>query len=263
MVTYTKQEHICIIIEKHLCNMYILYIIGEGSKNDNIELRYSLRSISYCRGVDKVGIVGFKPDFVSDEVEFYPCDDPYNRKHKNMMRKVLGFAESEFAPDHFLMSSDDHIYIRPCDFDNYPVYYQREELYKEVPLGKGKNGYYKSLVETRGLLEKYNLPIYMCNIHANTHFDTELYKHNRLIFAEAMELEHGGEVSAIMGNLMIANGATQTFFPDKKIKEFANSKELSEQIYEAECISLSDKSIECGILPYIDKLFPNKCRYEK
>ena len=57
--------------------MDILYVIGKGSEWNNNELRFSLRSIAkYGKNIDRVFIVGYKPDFVSDEVTFIPCDDP-------------------------------------------------------------------------------------------------------------------------------------------------------------------------------------------
>ena len=44
--------------------MDILYVVGTGSKWDNNELRYSLRSIDkYGINIDRVFIVGTKPDF--------------------------------------------------------------------------------------------------------------------------------------------------------------------------------------------------------
>ena len=69
--------------------MDLLYVVGGGSKHNNAELRYSLRSIEKnCTGYDRVFIVGQKPEWVTN-VEFYPCDDPYDCTHKNMMHKIL------------------------------------------------------------------------------------------------------------------------------------------------------------------------------
>jgi hypothetical protein len=45
--------------------MDILYYIGSGSRHNNDELRYSLRSLdAHCKDVDKVWIVGNKPRFL-------------------------------------------------------------------------------------------------------------------------------------------------------------------------------------------------------
>ena len=61
--------------------MDIVYIIGKGSKWNNQELKYSLRSIAkYGINIGKVFIVGYKPNFVSDEVIYIPCDDIGEKK---------------------------------------------------------------------------------------------------------------------------------------------------------------------------------------
>ncbi len=244
--------------------MDILYVVGTGSHWENNELRYSLRSIAKnARNVGRVFIVGHKPDFVSDIVTHIPYEDTKNRKHKNIMLKVAYAAEhSDIAP-HFLISSDDHFYVREVDFDNYPVYYQDKVIAPHPTAEQLKNNYYKSLVQTRELLTKWGLPHFQTNPHCNTHFDTELYRRFYPLFTEAVNLEYGGEVNCIMGNLLAEQGIQPKQFIDKKISEFDTIADLEQQIGQTECFSIGDNAIKCGVDAYLQQLFPYKCIYEK
>lgn len=203
------------------------------------------------------------PEFVSDIVTHIPCDDFCNRKHKNILHKVLtAIATSTISP-HFLVSSDDHFYLKETDFDSYPVYYQRREMLQELTQEKALNNYYKSIVDTSRLLKNHGLPIFMTNPHCNTHFDTAIYEKNMYIFEEAMSLMYGGEMNCIMGNLLVANGATPEYIHDIKLMEFESFDELDKRLANAHCFSISDTTIAKGIEKYLARLYPEKCKYER
>ena len=245
--------------------MDILYIVGTGSNWDNNELRYSLRSIEkFGRNVGRVYIAGNKPDFVSDLVTHIPCKDETNRKHKNILKKVLAAMQSSDIGKHFLISSDDHFYMREVDFDNYPVYYQASVI-QTTPADKSKkpNHYHLSLADTKSMLERWGLPTFQTNPHCNTHFDADLYKLYFPLFAEALNKEYGGELNCLMGNMLIADGYQPKRFVDKKIGDFADTKDLFEQIGDTECFSISDAAVRCGIGGFLKTMFPEKSKYEK
>lgn len=244
--------------------MDILYIVGTGSKWDNNELRYSLRSIEkYGRNIGRVFIVGHKPDFVSDEVTYIPCKDKYNRKHKNILYKVITAIEKSDISKHFIVSSDDHFYTREVDFDNFPVYYQARVIQTEPGEGKKRNNYHRSLEDTKAMLERWGLPTYQTNPHCNTHFDADVYRLYFPLFSEALAKEYGGEMNCLMGNILIHNGAKPQRFIDKKIGAFADAADLINQIGDVECFSISDEAILCGVGGYLQTMYPNKSKYEK
>ena len=245
--------------------MDILYVVGNGSTWKNNELRYSLRSIAkHGRNIDRVYLVGAKPDFVSNRVHFLPCNDPYDRKHKNILHKVLKAVEKTDIGNHFLISSDDHFYAKDVDFDNLPIYYRNEEIPASYPAEKLTNSYNRSLLQTRSLLLKYGLPIYQTNPHCNTHFRKDIYKANKYLFDEAITLEDGGEMNCIMGNLFVLNGVVPQPFKDSKLSKdkYKDRKTFMERIKDQECFSMADKSLEWGIGDYLATLFPEKCIYE-
>lgn len=244
--------------------MDILYVVGSGSTWSNNELRYSLRSIAkFGRNIERVYLAGYKPAFVSEEVRHIPCTDDSKRKHKNIMHKVLTTIEKSDISNRFLISSDDHFYIRETDFNRLPVYYQLRALPQTFSEKQLKNNYYKSLADTRSLLTKWGLPIYQTNPHCNTHFDTTLYRMAQPLFFEAMELPYGGELNCLMGNLLVSAGEKPSFFKDCKIDTFYNEEDLLQRLKDVECFSIADTAIQYGIGEYLHRLFPNKCKYEK
>lgn len=239
--------------------MDILYIIGTGSKWSNNELRFSLRSVAkFGQNVGRIFVCGANPGILSDEVIFVPCDDPYDMPHKNIMHKIQHVIDTTNIGEEFLLSSDDHFFVRPVDFDNYPLYHKGE-----IPsVAQKKENYYYSMVETRQLLEEAGLPVYLTNPHCDTHFSRSVWQKTAALRVAAMNLPHGGEVNCIIGNQMIADGVKPTLYRDVKIIHFDNIKDLEQQIGDSHCFSIFDSAIRCGLENYLLRLFPEPCRYE-
>lgn len=246
--------------------MDVVYIVGNGSKWNNNELRYSLRSIEkHGKNIGRVFLVGDDPKFLSDEVTYLYCYDKYGPcfAHKNIEYKIQYAISTGQLPEHFLIASDDQFYIQDVDLDNYPVYYKNREIPYEVPEGHKPGSYWYSLLETRKLLLRRGLPIYQTNPHMYKHFDVQLYKDNIQLFNEAYRLPHGGEVSLLMGNLMIANGVEPQRINDCKVFQYNTQEELDRKLNDRHVFSISDSAIPCGIGKYLAALFPDKSRYEK
>jgi hypothetical protein len=168
----------------------IVYLLGTGSRMENVELRFSLRSISrFAKNVNDVYVVGDIPDFLSNKVKTlsmpFKDEEPlYKRKHFNMLHR-LNVARKHFnITKPFLVSSDDHFLTRQTDFawGAYPIYcrfnaneqgfiYNEEEWQKLFYQEKGHfymPPYNKSLVQTRNMLESENLPPLWTCWHGNT-----------------------------------------------------------------------------------------------
>ena len=156
--------------------MDILYIIGEGcSKCNYNELKYSLRSIEqYGKNVGKVYVAGYCPSWLSDEVTKLPFTQPYDagsdmaKKAANILATILYAIDNSNISDEFLVSMDDHFYIRNVDFDNYPFYAKRYGDNNKLPVNGG-TGYKKFLVDTREYLNGQGLSKYYLCPHRNMH----------------------------------------------------------------------------------------------
>lgn len=239
--------------------MDIVYIVGKGSRWNNQELKYSLRSIAkHGKNINNVCIVGYKPNFVSDKVIHIPCEDIGDKKHKRILNKILAAANSGLVSNDFLISSDDHFYIKDVDFDNYPIYYKHE-----VITINGTGEYFDSLKNTKQFLEANNLTLYQTNPHCNTHFNIEVYNKYKDLFDAGMEVQHGVETNCLMGNLLIKEGAECKPYRDVKVRLFKTRDQLLNKIGNSECFSIYDEAIGCGVGKYLNELFPDKCEYER
>ena len=209
-----------ISVKLNFNTMDILYILGTGSSWNNNEIKYSLRSIAkYGKNIDKVVIVGEKPKFVNDSVICIPCGDVMDKKHKNILNKIITAANSGLISDHFLISSDDHFYVKETDFDLLPVYYK-----SEIIKGSNKNEYKKSLLETKNFLINHDISTYQTNPHCNTHFDVNVYNKYKALFDEGMQLQNGVETNCLMGNLLIQEGYKPEHYRDIKVRSLNELK---------------------------------------
>lgn len=250
--------------------MDILYIIGTGSKWNNNELKYSLRGIAKNGiNIDRVFIVGSIPDFVNKEtVICIPLEDPTEIKHYNMLYKIdYVISHTDIGKNNdgnFLVSSDDHFYIKPTDFNIYPFYWRGAMLPDESKRKPG-NKYQDSLISTRKVLESYNLPYYKFNWHGNTYFNTKLW--NDPMFKEIREksltVNQGLEPTAIMLNYWLKVKPFQFVHrKDCKFKFTVSEDKFHEKIKDREVFS-TYPNIHLGLVAkWLQKEFPDKCKYE-
>lgn len=244
--------------------MDILYILGTGSLWQNNEIRYSLRSLERFGGnVGRIFIVGTKPDFINDEVTFIPCDDQHDTPHKNILRKVITAMESGLLPDHFLISSDDHFYIKPTNFDTLPVYYKREQIIDGIPFLQDRNPYFLSLIETRKFMIQHGLSLYQTNPHCNTHWDVPTYLANKALFDEAFTLKYGAEMNCLMGNLLIAQGYEKAKFKDSKLGGAVKAAQWTQTVDGTNCVSGVPRMATTYLANWLIRNLPTKSRYEK
>lgn len=241
--------------------MDILYVVGTGSKWNNNELRYSLRSIDK-NGVN-VGRIFIAtetlPKFINPETVTHVCIRDLGKiKHRNIMDKIECVMNYSDIADDFLLSSDDHFYLRETDFDRYPLYHKGEIQERDE-----NAEYWLSMRDTKRLLEQHGLTTYSTNPHCNTHFNRPMFMEHSALMKEGKQLRYGAEVNCLMGNLMVAAGVEPVQYDDIKIKKFKDREDLLRQLGDTHCFSIYDSALNCGIKEYLREIFPNKSRWEK
>ena len=241
--------------------MDILYVVGNGSAWNNNELRYSLRSLDKNGiNVGRIFIATTQlPSFINPEaVTHFAIRDLGQIKHINIMNKVESVMRYSDIADDFLLSSDDHFYIKPTDFDHYPLYHKGEIQERPNP-----QEYWVSMRDTKRFLTEHGLTTLSTNPHCNTHFNRPLYIKHIALMDAGKKLRYGAEVNCLMGNLMIAQGIEPVQYEDVKINKFKNREDLLRQLGDTHCFSIYDGALKCGIKEYLRELFPNKSRWEK
>lgn len=246
--------------------MDILYIYN-GWK-DGTELRYSLRSIDKnCKGYGRVFIVGRKPDWCSDLLLHIPYEVNENLYKENDITAALFHAvENSDISNRFLVCADDYFYIRPTDLRHYPIY--RKGTLPDTTVGKESMGgwkYVQSLVNTRELLTKNNLPFENYCEHAMFLGDRRLMLKYHSIFEAAKQYEFGAVYDSIMANLIVANDkkAVVVQRKDNKVGDADSLEALQQRIGDTECFSTTEGALNGNIGAILRELFPEKCRFEK
>jgi hypothetical protein len=246
--------------------MDILYVIGRGSKKDNLELRMSLRSIArFGKNIGKVIVVGEPPKWLSSEVIKVKVEDKYAYKHSNILNCIERIVDNRIVEGDFLYSSDDHFYVKPVDFNNYP-YYIKGELRATVEPNDLFFKYHQSLVDTRRLCLKYKLPTKNYSQHCNTHMHAEVIKDIKNILKESYDLAYGVEpTSIIMNAWQTYESAPQTTYrEDIKIQSAHTVDELLKAIGDRESFSISDYIFHgSAILQFFKEMYGDKSKYER
>lgn len=249
--------------------MDILYIVGKGSVWQDNELRYSLRSIAKNgRNVGRVFICGYIPRWVNTHNAIcLPFADQTKCKHWNICDAILYAADVANlggASGEFLYSSDDHFYVRPTDFDNYP-YYCKGELPEVVEENDPNKEYYTTLVNTRKVLAAAGLTTHMFNWHGNTHFNAHLLRTPELrnLYAIGHKMTDGVEPTAIMLNYQLAlQGFEITMRDDYKTPYRATKDDIERIANKRECISSVPSIVGSGLHKYLFSNFKQKSKYE-
>lgn len=246
--------------------MEILYVIGEGSKRDNLELRMSLRSIcKYASNVSKVVVVGSPPSWLSDEVVKLEVKDIYDCKHKNILFCIEAAIARDLVRGDFLYSSDDHFYVKPVDFNHYP-YFIKRELRRTCHRSDYYYRYHRSLYETRNLLLRHSLPTMDYSQHCNTHMNADIFKSMLPLVHESYDIPYGAEPTSLIMNVWQTRPnppPLQKRF-DLKIRQAKTIREIYDQIGDRDSFSISDSVYENqAIFDFFQKEYPEKCRFER
>lgn len=246
-------------------NMDIVYVLGGDSKNDNLELRMSLRSIEkYGKNIGKVVVVGKPTAWLSKEVIKVVVKDEYSFKHQNILRCIEKVVDLCLVEGDFLYSSDDHFYVKNVDFDAYPYFYKCE-LRGSVNKTDPYYQYHKSLVDTRMLCKKHQFPFMNYSQHCNTHMHTAIIKQCRDIIHESYKFPFGAEPTSLIMNAWqkTLNPPQTTKREDLKILEALTKEEIYRQIGDRDCFSIGDSIFKYkAIYDFFEKEYPEKSRFE-
>lgn len=255
--------------------MDILYIVGKGlSECDNKELRYSLRSIDkYGRGIGRVFVAGYCPEWLSDKVIKVPFTQPYDMsqkfpdfmerlacKHANIIATVLYVIDNTNIGDEFLVSMDDHFYIRNVDFENYPYYIKGDEGFRELPL-TGKTEYAKYMASTRKFLEEHKLSRYYLVPHRNMHCSRKIFAECRETIDEAIKSKTPIEYLCYVLNYQYTKyGFELTPVKDVKIKNGFDWYKINPDY--TEVFSTIDYTPNSRLDALVGALYKDKSKYE-
>ncbi len=140
--------------------MDVLYPVGTGSRWNNQEIKFSLRSIEkHLTNYGKIYVIGERPNL--QNINFIPLKDG---KHPglNIWNKVLTACQSDIS-ENFLFFNDDHFLLQNFDACTFP-YYCNSTLEAYVK-NRGNDLYGRIAKNSLSFLQDRQLPTKFFDIH--------------------------------------------------------------------------------------------------
>lgn len=236
----------------------ILIPLGTGSKWDNNELRYALRSIEE-NVLDEIGnvyIVGDKPDWIKNIIHI-PCEDTHTigkLRNQNILNKILYGIENSDITNDFIFTNDDFFILKKMYINNLPNYYDTNlENYRDL-IPNVNPIYLRAIIRTMEYLKFRNLP----TVHYDLH-NPIIY--NKFRFKEIFEnIDEEVVIQSIYANSVTEN---KEYLSDNKIFLPLPLHEIEEQNKGQPFFSISDKALNENMKTYITNKFKNKTKYEQ
>lgn len=246
--------------------MDVLYIVGTGSKHDNLELRWSLRSLAkFGRGVGRVIVAGVPPAWLSGDVERVDVFSSTGLRGRNraITMNVLEGVRKSGLRGEFVLGIDDVFLLEPVDLDAMPTYAAGYHLPSVNPTG-GTWG--AAMVECGEWLRRhgYRDVNFMTHMHVRMDADV-IMRHFGEIARTALtnETVRGLDVLSLVGNMTYADlaaGYVRDFRP-----RFRTDFKLTELDLTGvgESFSISDKAFDDPkFVDFMNERFGEPCRWE-
>lgn len=231
----------------------IVIPLGRGSRNNDMELRFCLRSIEkYLTGYGDIFIVGEKPDWLQNVIHIpYPdYGDKIWDKERNIFEKIIRACNSPLVTDDFLFMNDDHFLLQDYEAGKFP-YYCQGWLSEFLTVSD-----YKHTIKNMVKAFPDDMPYF--DVHAPIIY-------NKFNFEAAMsQLDwswpFGYCIKTVYCNAVI--GLIATEYSDLKINEAYTSAQIHKLISGRAWFSIGDKAFNGGIKKVLQDLYPKKSKYE-
>jgi hypothetical protein len=222
----------------------IVYALGHGSRWQNNELRYSLRSLTkYLWNTGDVWIIGDKPDWITN-VNHIPYKEGSKAAH-NIKGKLELACQHVGISDTFLFVNDDHYLLSYFNAETFPYFYNGQ--IDQVIHGRASSYYGKICINAQNELKKMG--------KQTKYFDT----HYPILFSKKRFLDHvsGADWSGF-GNLIKSLYANSCDIEGLQIDD---CKSNIRPLEHWKCYSTMPNMSE-GVKDYLIRKFPNKSKYE-
>lgn len=231
-------------------NFPIVIPLGVESLHNNIELRYTLRSIEMFYGSPEIFVVGIKPQWLKN-VNFIPFkEDPIQCRNKNVMQKLLLAAKT--IQSDFVRWSDDILALSPIS--EIPFYSQ----------GTMIEAAWRCNYRTARFQLVINNTIRKVGAHApffdiHTPFFTDHLKYIEFCSVSDWSDRNTHALRSYFANWA---GYVPMPFTDLKLFYSRTAAELNEICKERLFVSLGDEAFKGSVVEWMKGKFPVKSRWE-
>lgn len=233
----------------------IVIPLGHGSRWNNTELRYCLRSVEkHLTGYGDVFIVGEKPDWLRNVIHI-PCPDYGDKtyhKERNIFTKILAACADERVTDDFLFMNDDHFLLQDFEAGKFPYYYNGS-LGDFMTVTDYKHTV-KNTVEITGRGALYY------DVHSPINYDKYLF--HSLLLNFDWSVKFGYCIKTLYNWKWPFSWKEPVEYPDLKINETYTADNIRELLTGRPWFSIGDRAREGDMLQVLQELYPKKSIYE-
>ena len=238
--------------------MDLLYVVGPDTGHGNRDLRRSLRSVArHARGLSRVLVAGYPPDWLSEEVARLPIPNVWPRgKLRNQGVALLAAIDVGELRGEFAWTDDDVILSAPLDLNALPFYARGKAIPRPERM-ESTGAYAEFLTNTRNTLVGEGYPAVDAVGHALRRLRADEAPEVRRLFDLAGP--PGIEMQAAFQNVRARRERVDfTFRKDWKIRAFDADAVRSGMF------SLSDDALrDRRVLDWLDAELGTPCRFER
>jgi hypothetical protein len=237
-------------------NTSIVIPLGTGSRWNDTELRYCLRSVEkHLTGYGDIFIIGEKPDWVRNVIHI-PCagygDKTYD-KERNIYTKVMAAIADKRVTDDFLFMNDDHFLLQNYEAGKFP-FYCHGWLSEYMTVTDYKN----TVKNTNELLRPLGHDCLYFDLHCPIIYNKE--KFAWCVSDADWSTPFGYCIKTVYGNCV--EGLKAIEYPDFKINEPLLASKIRQLIAGRAWFSIGDKAFDGGIRNVLQEHYPHKSKYE-
>lgn len=241
--------------------MDALYVLGTGSKWNDFELQYSLRSLEkHVSGIDRVFIVGNPPKWKHQNLICHEVEEPKNNREHNIAFKILWACENTDISHDFLFVNDDHFFLQDIEAAKYP-FYHIGLLQRAIDGGRHNSHYRRSIQNTIDTItELYPHPTLInFDCHYPIIYNKFVFRCLKPAWDISAGLNHGLLIKSMYCNFLGRNIQVMPTH-DCKIDEF--TRNLENLVSDWPLLSVGDRGLKDCVGPFLQKRFPEKSKYE-
>lgn len=229
--------------------------LGFGSRQDDTELRYCLRSIEkHISGYSEIFIVGALPRWIQNVIHIPATDEDKTwNKEKNIFNKIMLACNDERVTEDFLFMNDDHYLLKDYVAGEFPNYCEGTL----ADHAKREDQYGNSAKNTAEQISP-DTPYF--DVHAPILFHKTQFWRLREYF------DWDKKYGYCIKTLHCAYSPTGTKaieYPDLKINEPLSISRIKKRLEGRHWFSIGNKAFEGGIMGVLNELYPKKSKYEK
>lgn len=236
--------------------MDVVIPLSRGSRWDDNELRYALRSLEmHMPDIGNVYVIGHRPWWANKQLKCVSLVDTpgIENKERNIYAKILYACGLPEITDDFLFMNDDHYLLEKFKGE----YFWEKTLQESYENRTSRDHYYYSLANTYGALMGTGRTTKNYDIHCPIIYNKDDFMLS--VGSWNWKVPYGYVIKSLYANTLKVKG---TQYPDLKITKRMSCNDLDALVQGRKFFSIGDEAVNVDLGIYLNYLYQKKSRFE-